>query len=159
MGLFNFKKTKYDSKVLYAPTDGDYIALENVEDKVFSQKIMGDGFAIEPKNGTFVSPVSGELVTVFPTMHAYGIKTEDGKEVLIHIGIDTVSLNGHGFSAKVKQGQKVKTGDVLVKVDLEAVKQAGYPITTMVIITSQTPFHLVKESDALHTLDAVLAFE
>lgn len=79
--------------------------------------------------------------------------------VLIHIGIDTVSLNGQGFDAKVKQGQKVKTGDVLVKVDLEAIKKAGYPITTMVIITSQTPFHLVKESDTLHVLDAVLTFE
>lgn len=159
MGLFNFKKAKYDSKVLYAPTDGEYVALEKVEDNVFSQKIMGDGFAIEPNNGTFVSPISGELATVFPTKHAYGIKTDDGKEVLIHIGIDTVSLNGLGFDVKVKQGQKVKTGDVLVKVDLEAVKKAGYPITTMVIITSQTPFHLVKESDALHALDAVLTFE
>ena len=158
MALFNFKKSKVDTNKVYAPAVGDYIALEDVKDAVFSKKIMGDGFAIEPKSGVITAPISGELVSVFPTKHAYGIKTEDGKEILIHIGIDTVNLGGTGFDVKVKQGQRVKTGDVLAIVDLEAIKQSGYPITTMVIVTSQSAFEIVKEKNDLVASDAVLRF-
>ena len=158
MALFNFKKSKVVSDSVYAPAAGEYIALEDVKDGVFSKKIMGDGFAVEPKNGVIKAPISGELVMVFPTKHAYGIKTEDGKEILIHIGIDTVNLAGKGFDAKAKQGQKVKTGDVLAVVDLELIKMAGYPLTTMVIVTSQNAFEIVKEKDSLQPSDAVLRF-
>ena len=149
----------YDSNTVYSPVNGTYIALEKVDDAVFSRKMMGDGFAIEPKNGKFLSPVSGELITVFPTKHAYGIKTATNEEVLIHIGIDTVELNGKGFNCKVKQGQKIKTGDVLVDVDLDVIRKAGLKTISMIIITSGTPFNFVKTTDELNALDAVIAFK
>lgn len=161
MGLFNFgkkNKTEYKAHTVYAPMKGKYVALENVDDQVFSQKLMGDGFAIEPVDGKVVSPVSGTLVTVFPTKHAYGLTTADGEEVLIHIGIDTVSLNGKGFDCKVKQGSKVNVGDTLVNVDLNTVKSAGYPVTTMVIITSGQSFDVNKTGD-LNPLDEVLVLK
>lgn len=117
-----------------SPAKGKIIALEEVPDKTFSQKLLGDGFAIDITDGKIIAPISGKLETVFPSGHAFGIKGANG-EVLLHIGIDTVSLNGEGFDVKVKQGDFVKQGDVLVNVDLEKIHQLGKSTLTMVLFT------------------------
>ncbi len=117
MGLF----TKNKSIEIFSPVDGEIIDLAKVEDEVFAEGMMGDGLAFVPSNGDFVAPMAGKLVTVFPTGHAYGIESKNGVEILLHIGLDTVTLEGEGFDVKVKQGQTVSAGDQLVVVDLEEV--------------------------------------
>lgn len=117
-----------------SPAKGKIIALEEVPDKTFSQKLLGDGFAIDITDGKIIAPISGKLETVFPSGHAFGIKGANG-EVLLHIGIDTVSLNGEGFDVKVKQGDFVKQGDVLVNVDLDKIHQLSKSTLTMVLFT------------------------
>ncbi len=117
-----------------SPAKGKIIALEEVPDKTFSQKLLGDGFAIDITDGKIIAPISGKLETVFPSGHAFGIKGANG-EVLLHIGIGTVSLNGEGFDVKVKQGDFVKQGDVLVNVDLDKIHQLGKSTLTMVLFT------------------------
>ena len=110
---------------VYSVADGQVVALEQVKDPVFAQKMMGDGFAVEPANGNIVSPVSGTVSSIFPTKHALGIVTEPGLEVLVHIGLDTVSLEGKPFTVHVAEGQKVAAGELLVTADLYAIRAAG----------------------------------
>lgn len=117
-----------------SPATGTIMALEDVPDEIFSKKMLGDGFAIDIQDGTIVSPISGKLETVFPGGHAYGIQSAAG-EVLLHIGIDTVELQGEGFDVQVKQGDMVKQGDVLVHVDIKKIKEAGKSAITMVLFT------------------------
>lgn len=124
---------------------GKLLSLEKVNDPVFSQKIMGDGFAIEPRQGKVVAPCDGEIVTVFPTGHAYGLKQKSGRELLIHLGIDTVELKGLGFKSFVSEGQKVKVGEILGEMDLEIVKEAGKLVTSMIIFTSGESVEPLKE--------------
>lgn len=116
--------------------DGDVIAITDVKDPVFSQKMMGDGYAVEPENGNIYAPVSGLITSVFPTKHAVGLLTDEGLEVLVHVGLDTVALNGAPFSAKVTDGQRVQAGDLLLVADLEAIKSAEREITTVVAFTN-----------------------
>ncbi|MDI3116575.1 glucose PTS transporter subunit IIA [Clostridioides difficile] len=115
-----------------SPAKGKIVALENVPDETFSKKMLGDGFAIDIIDGKIVSPISGKLETVFSSGHAFGIKGTNG-EVLIHVGIDTVELNGDGFDVAVKQGDMVKQGDVLVNVDLKRIHELGKSTLTMVL--------------------------
>ena len=115
---------------------GEIVAIDTVNDQVFSQKLMGDGFAIIPNENKFYAPVSGKVSAVFPTGHAIGITTKKGVEVLLHLGINTVELDGKGFTLHVEQGQSVKQGDLLVEMDLDLVKEAGYDTTSMFILTS-----------------------
>ena len=119
-----------------SPVNGKVISLEEVKDPTFSQKLLGDGFAVKPADGTVKAPVDGTVSVVFETGHAVGITTENGTEILIHIGIDTVDMNGKGFRMMVRDGQKVKKGDILVKADLEEIRKAGKDTTVMVIFTS-----------------------
>lgn len=126
---------------------GELIGLEKVSDPVFSQKMMGDGYAIEPTDKIVVSPVDAEVTVVFPTGHAYGLKTNDDIEILIHLGIDTVDLKGLGFTPLVSVGDKVKAGDQLAKMDLEIVKENDKPITSMLIFTSGQEIELLKEDE------------
>ena len=116
--------------------DGQVIAITDVKDPVFSQKMMGDGFAVEPENGKIYSPVAGTVTSVFPTKHALGLLTENGLEVLVHIGLDTVSLEGKPFEVHVSEGQKVAAGELLVTADLEAIKVAGRETSTVVVFTN-----------------------
>ena len=116
--------------------DGKVIAITDVKDPVFSQKMMGDGFAVEPENGKIYSPVAGTVTSVFPTKHALGLLTENGLEVLVHIGLDTVSLEGKPFEVHVSEGQKVAAGELLVTADLEAIKAAGRETSTVVVFTN-----------------------
>lgn len=121
---------------VYSVADGQVVALEQVKDPVFAQKMMGDGFAVEPANGNIVSPVSGTVSSIFPTKHALGLVTEVGLEVLVHIGLDTVSLEGKPFTVHVAEGQKVAAGDLLVTVDLDAIRAAGRETSTVVVFTN-----------------------
>ncbi|OFP44510.1 PTS glucose/maltose transporter subunit IIBCA [Streptococcus sp. HMSC067H01] len=121
---------------VYSVADGQVVALEQVKDPVFAQKMMGDGFAVEPVNGNIVSPVSGTVSSIFPTKHALGLVTEAGLEVLVHIGLDTVSLEGKPFTVHVSEGQKVAAGDLLVTADLDAIRAAGRETSTVVVFTN-----------------------
>lgn len=120
----------------HSPLTGTVLPLSQVEDKVFSEGLMGEGFAIDLKDGRVVAPFSGEIIMTFPTKHAYGIKRSDGLEVLIHLGMDTVELNGEGFDSLVEIGDIVKQGQVIAKVDLEFVKSKGKSLISPVVITS-----------------------
>ena len=127
------KQNKNEVLEFVSPVEGKVMELSEVEDKVFSQGIMGNGFAVELTSGTVRAPFSGEVTVVFPTGHAIGMKRADGLEVLIHIGMDTVELNGKGFSLKVKQGDYVSAGDVLVEVDLDYIKSEGKSLVSPVV--------------------------
>lgn len=129
---------------VYSVADGQVVALEQVKDPVFAQKMMGDGFAVEPANGNIVSPVSGTVSSIFPTKHALGLVTEAGLEVLVHIGLDTVSLEGKPFTVHVAEGQKVAAGDLLVTADLDAIRAAGRETSTVVVFTNGDSIKSVK---------------
>ena len=129
---------------VYSVADGQVVALEQVKDPVFAQKMMGDGFAVEPANGNIVSPVSGTVSSIFPTKHALGLVTEAGLEVLVHIGLDTVSLEGKPFTVHVAEGQKVAVGDLLVTADLDAIREAGRETSTIVVFTNADAIQSVK---------------
>ena len=129
---------------VYSVADGQVVALGQVKDPVFAQKMMGDGFAVEPANGNIVSPVSGTVSSIFPTKHALGLVTEAGLEVLVHIGLDTVSLEGKPFTVHVAEGQKVAAGDLLVTADLDAIRAAGRETSTVVVFTNAEAIKSVK---------------
>ena len=129
---------------VHSVADGEVINIEDVKDPVFSQKMMGDGFAVEPENGHIVSPVAGKVTSVFPTKHALGLVTDNGLEVLVHIGLDTVSLEGKPFEVKVTEGQTVAAGDLLVEANLDAIREAGRETSTIVVFTNADAIKSVK---------------
>ncbi|UJA32432.1 PTS sugar transporter subunit IIA [Clostridium sporogenes] len=110
------------NEVFVSPISGEIISLDDVPDEVFSQRMMGDGFAIQPEDGEVFSPVDGTITAVFPTKHAISIKSNYGVEILIHFGLDTVNLNGEGFQVYVEEGSVVKAGEILLKVNIEEIK-------------------------------------
>lgn len=130
--------------VIQTPIVGDVVALSNVNDPVFSSGAMGQGIAVKPSQDVVYAPADAEVTIVFPTGHAYGLKTANGAEILIHVGIDTVSMNGEGFNHKVAQGDKVKAGDVLGTFDSAKIAAAGLDNTTMVIVTNTADFASVN---------------
>lgn len=129
----------------YAPVTGRFVPLEEVKDKMFSSKVLGDGFAIDPASGTVKAPVDGTITVAYPTGHAYGIRTEGGMEILIHIGIDTVELDGDGFKTYVKQGQRIRKGELLAEVDLAKVKERGKDPVTMILFPSGEQMEYQKD--------------
>lgn len=133
--------TTNERVVLSSPLAGRVIPLNEVKDQVFSSGAMGKGIAIDPANGTLVAPADGTITTLFPTGHAIGLTTTDGVEILMHIGMDTVELEGKGFEIFVKQEDQVKKGDLLVKFDLSLIKEAGYSTVTPIVVTN-TPNYL-----------------
>ena len=130
--------------VIQTPIIGDVVALSNVNDPVFSSGAMGQGIAVKPSEDVVYAPADAEVTIVFPTGHAYGLRTANGAEILIHVGIDTVSMNGEGFNHKVNQGDKVKAGDVLGTFDSAKIAAAGLDNTTMVIVTNTADFASVN---------------
>lgn len=144
--LFGKNEVK-TAEVLVAPITGKVIPLEEVPDPVFAQKMMGDGIAIEPTEGTVVSPVNGEIVQFFPTKHAIGIKSETGVEILIHVGLETVGMNGEGFEALVKVGDKVTVGTPLLTFDIELIKEKAKSIVTPIILTNGDILEKVQKHD------------
>ena len=124
------------TETVQSVADGQAMSITEVSDPVFAQKMMGDGYAVEPANGSIYAPVTGVVTSVFPTKHAVGILSDKGLEVLVHVGLDTVALNGAPFSAKVADGQRVAAGDLLLVADLEAIRSAGRETTTVVAFTN-----------------------
>jgi sugar PTS system EIIA component len=134
--LFGKKEEPIKTIQLLAPMTGTAVNLNAVPDPVFSEKMMGDGLAIEPSDGIVVSPVDGEIMQIFPTKHAVGIRANNGAEILIHIGLETVSLKGEGFETHVKQGDSVKAGDKLVTFDMAVINEKAKSTVTPIIITN-----------------------
>ena len=120
---------------ILSPVKGKMKTLESLKDGVFSEKMMGDGFVVSPEENTIYAPISGKLTTVFPTGHAYGIEGKDGTNVLVHIGLDTVGLNGEGFKQLVKQDKKIKAGKPLAEVDFDAIKGQVPSIDVITLVT------------------------
>ncbi|MFS0880571.1 PTS glucose transporter subunit IIA [Metabacillus niabensis] len=133
--IFKSKK-EFVKEQIYSPLTGEIIPLENVPDPVFAGKMMGEGVAIIPEEGKLVSPVEGEVIQVFHTKHAIGIRSISGLEILIHIGLETVELDGEGFDVQIAKGQKVKVGDPLVNFDISYLKSKNKEIITPIIITN-----------------------
>lgn len=134
--------TSGETKVL-SPLKGNVIPLKDISDPVFSQELMGKGIAIEPTEGKVVSPINGTVVMVFETNHAIGLKSDDGVEVLIHVGMDTVELKGKGFTAHVKNGDKVSVGDLLTEFDMNLIKEAGYSLVTPIVVTNTADYKTI----------------
>lgn len=141
------------AEIFQAPITGITKKLSDIEDKGFASGVMGEGFAIEMQDGKVVAPFSGEVMVCFPTGHAYGLKSNDGKEILIHIGMDTVELDGKGFDVKVQAGQKIKQGDVLVNVDIDYVKSQGKSLVTPIVFTDGRKVELLQENVAVKAGD------
>lgn len=138
MGLFDLfkkKKNKEDFEII-APVTGKILDISEVPDEAFAQKMMGDGFAVKSYDGVVISPVDAEVQLVFETKHAIGLLADNGLEILIHFGIDTVNLNGEGFDVLVKAGDKVKAGDTLMKVDIDFIKENATSDITPVVFTN-----------------------
>ena len=119
---------------IIAPVSGEIVALEQVPDPVFSEKALGDGVAILPENGKIYSPVNGEVASIAATNHAYGFQSEDGLDVLVHVGLETVGLNGEGFTVYKQEGDKVKIGDLVAEADLSFIKSKNLNIITPVLL-------------------------
>jgi glucose-specific phosphotransferase system IIA component len=161
MGLFGFGKKK---TIFTAPVSGHLQLLENVEDEVFSQKLMGEGYGVIPNNNKILSPVSGTVNSIFETKHALGITTDDGLEVLVHMGLDTVELNGKPFNIMVKKGEKVDKNKQLAEMNIDNIKSKGYGTVVLTIVTNvqekvKNLKFLVKESDKIEAGRATLEIE
>ncbi|MBO1579674.1 MULTISPECIES: PTS sugar transporter subunit IIA [Bacillus] len=128
--------SKTNAETILAPLTGEVKNIEEVPDPVFAGRMMGDGVAIVPTEGVVVSPVDGEIVQLFHTKHAVGIKTKNGTEILIHVGLETVKMEGEGFEAHVSEGQAVKAGDKLISFDLELIREKAKSTITPVVITN-----------------------
>ena len=144
MGWFDVFKKAVSAEVhemnLSAPVTGKYIPMEEINDEVFSQGILGEGCGIIPSDGKLYAPVDGEISMIADTKHAIGISTNRGTEFMIHVGMDTVEMNGDGFDVKVSNGQKVARGELLLCFDLEKIKAAGYPTDTAFVVVEKGEF-------------------
>ena len=132
---------------IYAPLTGEYVKIEDIPDPVFAQKMMGEGFGINPTEGEVVSPIEGKVDNVFPTKHAIGLKADNGLELLVHIGLDTVQLDGEGFEVLVSSGDTVQVGDPLVKFNLEYISNNAKSVISPVIITNTDQTSAININD------------
>ena len=149
--MFKFLSKKGISIV--SPTDGNLLKLEEVKDAVFSQKMMGDGYAIEPSSDVIYSPVSGKISSVFPTKHAIGIISDEGLEILLHLGIDTVELEGIPFSLKKSKGNHILKNEILATMDRKQIKDSDKEATVIVIFTNMNQvnnFKLINQEVVKH---------
>ena len=141
------KEILVNKEILVSPLKGNIMALSDVEDAAFASGALGKGVAITPVEGKVFAPADGTLTTLFPTSHALGITTDNGAEILIHVGMDTVQLEGKYFNAKVKQGEKVKKGQLLLEFDINEINKAGFSTVTPVIVTNFDSYLDVVETD------------
>ncbi|WP_448921854.1 PTS sugar transporter subunit IIA [Holdemanella biformis] len=153
-----FKKTD-DICKLFAPVNGKTIALENVPDKVFASKMMGDGMGFEYEGNTIYAPCDGKITLVANTLHAVGITSENGAEILIHIGLDTVSLNGKGFKKLINQGDKVKKGTPLIEIDRQFMKEQDINLITPMVVTNAANYEInvIDEGKDVTTEEEVIS--
>lgn len=137
MKMFFKKHEKSNNKSqVFSVQNGKVIPVSEVNDEAFAAKILGDGVAVKPEGGLILSPVNGKIINIASTYHAYGILTDDGMEILVHIGVDTVKLNGKGFENLVKVDDEVKVGTPLCNVDFPFVKQSGYDTDVIILLTN-----------------------
>lgn len=157
--LFRGNKESEVKKEKIVPlTNGKLVNITEVPDEVFSSKMMGDGFAMKTTDGVIVSPVDGKIVTVFPTKHAITIESVDKREILIHLGVDTVNLNGEGFEVFVEENQNVKCGDKLVKMDVEFIEKnakSSMPIVVFTNLSEEESVKLVEGNANIGELDKI----
>lgn len=157
--MFSFFKKKNKGEQTtsaIAPVSGDIYPLTQLGDGVFSENMMGEGIFIEPSDNKFLAPISGTLETVFPTGHAFGIKSDDGVAILIHIGLDTVNLGGKGFSTKVKQGERVEKGDLLTEVDFSVLEENNLKKSAIVVVTTESakkPTFTLSEGEVMNSTE------
>lgn len=138
--MFDLFKKKID---VFPPVSGKIINIESVNDEVFSSKMMGDGKAIIPDSNIITAPISGSIETfILPSAHAFGIKSSEGLEILVHVGLDTVTLKGNGFTPLKKQGDFVNKGDPIIKLDTTILQNSGLDLTTMVVVTNSDKFKI-----------------
>lgn len=170
MGLFDklFGKEKEtaievatEKNTIYLPIEGEVIPLEQIDDSVFSEGTLGPGCGIMPKEETVYAPVNGTITTIADTKHAIGIMSEDSVEVLIHVGMDTVDMNGTGFEVLVKPAQEVKCGQPVMKFSMDKIRAAGHPTTTALVITNADDFTEIKvlRTGSMSKLTAVMKAE
>lgn len=133
-----------DKMTVKTPIDGKILPLEQLPDETFATAILGPGCGVEPTGDTVYAPFDGTITTVAGTLHAVGLQSDDGIELLIHVGMDTVEMQGKGFTGLVKEGQKVKAGTPLLKVDLDAIRAAGHPTATAIIVTNADDLEEMK---------------
>jgi len=152
--MFGFLKRKV--RVVKSPVDGQIVALESVDDEVFSQKMAGDGVAIIPVSNIFTAPIDGVVSKIFSTNHAFSIKSSKDLEVMVHIGLDTVALEGKGFERLVNEGAAVKAGDEIIRVDLQYIREHAKDIVTPIIISDDSDvkdiekkYNIVKSQDVI----------
>lgn len=160
--MFNFFKKNSNKEIkLVAPITGKTLDLSNVPDKVFAEKLAGDGIAIDPIGNVIVAPADGELTLVFKTLHAFAITLTNGAELLIHIGIDTVSLNGDGFEQLVQAGTMVKSGTPIIKINRDFILSKGFSLITPVLVTNMDIVKDLKsniDKDVVAGQDEVISF-
>ena len=153
--MFGFLKRK--RRDVFAPIDGQLIALEKVDDEVFAQRMAGDGVAILPIGEIFTAPIDGVITKIFSTNHAYSVKSKQDLEVLVHIGLETVALKGKGFERLAEEGDEVKAGDPIIKVDLNYIKEHAKDIITPILITDESKYEAIdKNTNVVITGDAIM---
>ncbi|MBS5987096.1 PTS glucose transporter subunit IIA [Clostridium sp.] len=164
--MFKFVKKNKDihaikDNQIMSVSDGLAMDLKQVPDEVFSQKMMGDGFAVKLSSHIICAPVNGTITMIFPTKHAFGIRTKQGVEILVHIGLDTVTLNGKGFRALVKEQSIVKAGTPIIEIDKQQIEEAGFNTITMVIITNseEHPIRILKNGKVTIGKDIIATLE
>ncbi|WP_343189985.1 PTS glucose transporter subunit IIA [Buchnera aphidicola] len=150
MGIFsnifgNKTNSKKEKIEIFAPLSGEIIQIEKVPDVVFSDKIVGDGVAIQPTGNSIVAPVNGKIIKIFKTLHAFSIKSDEGIELFVHFGIDTIKLRGKGFEKFANENQKVKVGDLIITFDLPMLKKNAKSIITPVIISNMEKIKKIKK--------------
>lgn len=160
--MFNFFKKNSNKEIkLVAPITGKTLDLSNVPDKVFAEKLAGDGIAIDPNGDVIVAPADGKLTLVFKTLHAFAITLTNGAELLVHIGIDTVSLNGEGFQQLVEAGTMVKAGTPIIKIDRDFILNKGFSLITPILVTNMDIVKELKanvDKDVVSGKDEVISF-
>ena len=156
--MFNFFKKKETGHVIGSPAKGKAVPLKEVNDPTFAEEMLGKGAAVIPEEGKIYAPADGEIGMVFDTLHAVSMTTDFGAEILIHIGLDTVKMKGDGFTGHVKAGDHVKKGDLLLEVDLEKVKTAGYDTITPVLVCNTPDYASVEgiQADAVNAGDDLI---
>jgi glucose-specific phosphotransferase system IIA component len=145
--MFGFLKRK--PREIKAPIAGKLLDIESVDDEVFSQKMAGDGVAILPVGDIFVAPIEGVITKIFSTNHAFSVKSKQDLEVLVHIGLETVALKGEGFERLANEGDTVKVGDPIIKVDLDYIKAHAKDIVTPILVTDESKFDTIKKYDTV----------
>jgi len=151
--LKKLTKKKKNRNEFLALASGQIGPLSQAPDPAFSSLAMGDGIVIEPSGSDIVSPDDGQISMIFPTKHAFGVKTKDGIEILIHVGIDTVNLKGGGFTYKKKEHDKVKAGDIILQINQEKIKEKGYDPTIMVVITNPNNYKITFMNEGIVRAD------